>query len=357
MPALSPSGLASLVLLLAAIGFYSVGAMTQLASLPFGLAWSQIFVLFGVPYVALRLAGLHPFRTTGFTRPWVAGCAAGFALGVANFFAVVAPTQFISQKLAPKRLLEIYDSTRIFQDRSPAELAALLFFICVGAPLAEEYLFRGTIQRGWAQRMGPVGGIVLAGAVFSAFHGDPIGFAARWELGVLFGLLAWRSGSLWPGIFAHLANNLTSTVLYFSLKDLPEDPTEDASSLYAISGIGGVVLLGVLLVLRRYPGALKSPAPMTDTPVERATPSLPLKWFAASMAAIGVLLVADLNGSMVRAVEAVTPLKDAGVELQQQRQAVLEGKETIGAYFESRRAAGLQRSAADAGTADAGTAD
>jgi len=303
---------------------------------PFGLWWTEAFLFFGIPYVALRLAGKEPFKTTGFTRPWLAGCAFGFSLGFTNFFAAVAPIQFIAQKLAPKELLEMYDATRVFQDKTAVELAVIVGGVCVAAPLAEEYFFRGALQRGWAERLGPIVSIVVTGAVFSAFHLDPIGFAARWELGLLFGLLAWRTGSLWPGIFAHLANNLTSTCLYFALKDEPQDPTEDLTAIFTIAGLGGVALLAVLLLARRFPQVLQAPQPAEDTPQRHATASLPLAWSAVSMAAIAGLLALDFKGSMVRAIDMAVPVKKPSEELKAKRQQVLDG--TGGSYGEYLRA-------------------
>ncbi len=329
---MSSSGLASLVTVVGFLGFLSIGALTQLASVPFGLWWCELFLFFGVPFVALRLAGKQPFTSTGFTRPWLSGCALGFGLGFANFFAAVAPIQFIAQKLAPKSLLELYDATKVFQDKTAVELAVIVGGVCIAAPLAEEYFFRGALQRGWAERMGPVMAIVFTGAVFSAFHLDPIGFPARWELGLLFGLLAWRSRSLWPGIFAHLANNLTSTVLYFSLKDEPQDPTDDLTAIFSIAGLGGVALLGVLLLARRFPSALQAPEPAADTPQPRATAALPLQWFLVSVAAIVGLLLVDFRGSMVRAIDMAVPVKHPSDELKAQRQAVLDG--AGGSYVE-----------------------
>lgn len=329
------------------IGFLTIGAVTQLASVPFGLWWCEIFLFFGIPYVALKLTGNDPFRSTGFTRPWFAGCVFGFAVGLANFFAAVAPIQFIAQKLAPKELLDAYDAAKVFQDKSPLELVFIVCGVCIAAPVAEEFFFRGALQRGWAERMGPVVAIVFTGAVFSAFHLDPIGFAARWELGVLFGLLAWRTGSLWPGIFAHLANNLTSTVLYFLLKDEPQDPTDDLSAIFTIAGIGGMALVGVLLAGRRFSGALQSPQPAVDTLVPSASPLLALSWMTTGITAIAVLLIADFRGSMVRGIDMMTAVKNPSADLKEQREATLKGEETFGAYFAARRAAKLD--AKDAG--------
>lgn len=349
MPALSHSGLASLVTAAGFFGFLTIGGLTQLASIPFGLWWCELFLFFGVPFVALRLAGRAPFASTGFTRPWLAGCAFGFGLGVANFFAAVAPIQFVAQKLAPKSWLDLYDAAKVFQDKGPLELAVIVLGVVVAAPLGEEYFFRGTLQRGWASVMGPVVAIVFTAAVFSAFHLDPIGFAARWELGILFGLLAWRSGSLWPGIFAHLANNLTSTVLYFSLKDQPQDPTEDVTAILAIAGLGGLVLLGVLLVGRRFPSALRSPQPVRDdTGTTGASPLLPVQWMLAGLATFAVLLIFDFRGSVVRAMDMVAPVKQVSPELEAEREQAVKGTLPLAEYWLARQRA--PKHAVDAGT-------
>ncbi len=94
--------------------------------------------------------------------------------------------------------------------------------VSVAAPLREELFFRGFMQRGLAEQRGPARAIVVTAFVFSAFHLDPVGLAARFELGVLFGLLAWRAGSLWPAIAAHAANNAISSVLFFAAGDAKE---------------------------------------------------------------------------------------------------------------------------------------
>jgi membrane protease YdiL (CAAX protease family) len=304
---------------------------------PFGLWWTERFVFFGSPYVLLRMSGRGPFLSTGFTRPWAAGCLFGFALGFANFFAVVAPIQYVAQKISPKWLLELYDASKVFQDKGPVELVVIVLGIVVAAPLGEEYFFRGTLQRGWSQRMGPVAGIIVTGAVFSAFHMDPVGFPARWELGVLFGLLAWRSGSLWPGIFGHLANNLTSTVLYFAFKDEKQDPTDDVSAVLAITGIGGLLMLAVLLIGRRFPKALQSPQPAREELVPAAGPSLPAAWAGAGLATIVALAIVDFRGSVVRGIDLAFPVKSPDAELKADRHRTISGDMSFGDYAAARR--------------------
>jgi hypothetical protein len=332
-----------MVTALGLVGFLCCGVPVQLFSIPWGLWWTELFVFFGVAYVALHLSGRAPFPSAGFTRPWAAGCAFGFALGSANFFAAVAPLQFISQWVAPKWLVEAYDSSKIFADKSAFEVGLIVAGVCIAAPLAEEFFFRGLLQRGWASVMPPVFTIVLTGAVFSAFHGDPVGFAARWELGILFGLLYWRSGSLWPGVFAHLGNNLTTTSLYFAFKDAPQDPTEDVTAVLAIAGIGGLALLAVLLLGRRYPGVLQSPAPARETLVPAASPRLVATWALVAVLAVVALVAIDLRGSLVNAIDTGFAVKNPTKELKAKREAARKGELALMEYFEARREAAVAR--------------
>ncbi len=86
---------------------------------------------------------------------------------------------------------------------------------CVGAPLAEEVVFRGYLQGALQELLPRWPAIAVAAAVFGAVHGIaytlPIGL-----LGVVFGALFARCGSLWPSALVHAAHNtLTLAITVF----------------------------------------------------------------------------------------------------------------------------------------------
>lgn len=101
---------------------------------------------------------------------------------------------------------------------STAALIAATVFVCVIAPVAEEFFFRGFIfgaLRGLQIRiagreLGTWVAAVLTGILFGAAHSGstplefliPLGF-----LGFVLCLLRWRTGSLYPCIVLHSANN------------------------------------------------------------------------------------------------------------------------------------------------------
>ena len=81
------------------------------------------------------------------------------------------------------------------------------------APVVEEFIFRGLIMTRLARAMPGRLAAALSAAVFGACHGHPVWFAYAFALGVVFGLMDLRLGSIWPSILAHMvfgpvANNL-----------------------------------------------------------------------------------------------------------------------------------------------------
>ena len=74
--------------------------------------------------------------------------------------------------------------------------------------LAEELFFRGGLQRLLQSRpMSVHAAIWLAAVVFSALHGQFLGFIPRVLLGALFGYAMMWTGSLWTAVLLHALNN------------------------------------------------------------------------------------------------------------------------------------------------------
>jgi uncharacterized protein len=87
----------------------------------------------------------------------------------------------------------------------------LVLGFCVGAPIAEEFIFRGFVFRGWsATFLGPTGAIVLSAVAFAVIHQQYAWFyiAGIAMVGLLFGYLRHRSGSTWLTVIAHGFYNL-----------------------------------------------------------------------------------------------------------------------------------------------------
>lgn len=155
-----------------------------------------------------------------------------------------------------------------------SELIMLIFGGVVLAAICEEILFRGMILQLLARSGRWRAAIIISSVLFAVFHLDPIGLLPRTLMGAYFGLLVWRSGSIFPAMIAHGANNLLAFgALPFSESDAPALALSQAALLAAVSGL---VFAGLLLAyLRLTPrpsrrGAVaqqQPPAESTDTDV------------------------------------------------------------------------------------------
>ena len=74
-------------------------------------------------------------------------------------------------------------------------------------PVSEEVLFRGFVLRGLLGRIGAGPAIVSTALVFSALHLDTGTIIPIFITGLALGWLNVRTGSLWPCIAAHAAQN------------------------------------------------------------------------------------------------------------------------------------------------------
>ena len=91
--------------------------------------------------------------------------------------------------------------------REPAAFLITLALLAGLAPLVEELVFRGLLY-GWLEsRWGSGLAFVVSSLAFAAAHVEPAHAFLVLPLGLLFGLLRWRTRSLWPSLVAHVANN------------------------------------------------------------------------------------------------------------------------------------------------------
>jgi membrane protease YdiL (CAAX protease family) len=126
-----------------------------------------------------------------------------------------------------------------------------LLALVVLAPLCEELFFRGWMLRGLLKRYSPAQSIGFTAILFALFHLNPWQAIVALPLGLLFGWLAWRTGSLLPGIVGHFIVNFTGSRLLVPVGDLlgySKQHLEDALHLpWAMVGLGGALALSGLL--------------------------------------------------------------------------------------------------------------
>lgn len=97
--------------------------------------------------------------------------------------------------------------------RTPPNMVFILSAVAIIPAIVEELLFRGLLQNSLKKHLPPYAAICLAALVFAAMHGDPMAAPALFVLGVSFGLLYEKTGSLRVNILMHMLNNGAALLL------------------------------------------------------------------------------------------------------------------------------------------------
>ncbi|MFL5349868.1 MAG: type II CAAX prenyl endopeptidase Rce1 family protein [Hyalangium sp.] len=351
-PTMRPMALAAICGVLGLGFFLTLGFATQILNAAFGIWFTEIFIFLAVPWVALRAGHYEPLGYTGVQFPRLAPMGLGFGLGVANFFALVVPIQYAAQSAAPQWLRDMFDGSQIFEGQNSLELALMLAGVSVAAPVCEEFFFRGVFQKSLlASSLSKPAAVVITAVVFSAFHLDPVGFLARVELGVLFGVLRLYTGSLWPGILAHSANNVVSSLLFLLSRQTGPESVDESPPLKIVLllMLGGMVAMGILLGLARMFPALWGPRQEPPT-LSRPAPSLVrllAPWVLGATLSVGALVLVDARGIRLSWIDLRHHLsklpKDAPEARQKERERLLQlrqearsGEAPVDAYEEER---------------------
>jgi len=104
--------------------------------------------------------------------------------------------------------------------KSPLEFLFVVVIVALTPAVCEELLFRGLVQGALGEAVGGFRAAVLAGLIFGIYHLNPFSLVPLVALGVYFGYLVYRSGSITVSISAHFFNNFVACVaLYLNVDD------------------------------------------------------------------------------------------------------------------------------------------
>ncbi|MBN2448437.1 MAG: CPBP family intramembrane metalloprotease, partial [Phycisphaerae bacterium] len=272
---------ASQALLLLSVVYLLHFILSQTLLNPLGFdSGTSYLLLFSVVLLVL-LAGI-PLALCGYTRvrvssafglgmPRMSGVVAGLCLGLSTW--ILAPVWFHFQQqwlTVPPEMLAGYAELEKLFASAPVWLMIVAMAIVPG--ILEELFFRGYVLRGLRGGLGVAPAIIISALAFAMFHHSIHRLVITAVLGLMFGLLVVRSGSIWPAIIAHMLHNGLSVAATAvdSLRQLlirlgwPEDPEALPPQGYVI-GAAVVTLLGLVV-------CFMTPAP---PPPRRATGDFP----------------------------------------------------------------------------------
>lgn len=139
------------------------------------------------------------------------GRLGGFAMAVIVSVATLAAAFLtdITTKLLPPMPAFLEEAMKQLLD---APLWVTLISVSVFAPFFEEWLCRGMIMRGLLGRMSPFAAITVSAAFFAVIHLNPWQAIPAFILGLLFGLVYYKTGSLKLTMMMHCVNNTMAAI-------------------------------------------------------------------------------------------------------------------------------------------------
>lgn len=203
-----------------------------LGSLPFGLV--AVLAARRSPVPFRERLGLVPARV----RPLSLALACVFGPAVSQLWgaalSLVIPGSWLSYM---EPLMEIIHGASL-----PAAIA-LTLAISVTPGVCEELLFRGYVQRRLLERWSPALAIAVTTVLFSLAHLHPVHVLLTLPLSLWLCLVAWRTGSVWPGMVVHTFNNALAMVLSLGFRDASEGSVLAVALSVAIVSGGGLAAL------------------------------------------------------------------------------------------------------------------
>ena len=168
------------------------------------LAWGMLLATLAM-LLFLQVTGFYKLKRNLFTsvsrRPLV--------LSVLLVFASMFALNILVQSFELENLLE--EQMNALSHNVVGALTISIF-----APLLEEVLFRGAIQGYMMRYFKPWVAIICSALVFGIVHMNPVQVVYATCLGVIFGWIYYRTGSLLPVILGHVLNNSIATILTIS---------------------------------------------------------------------------------------------------------------------------------------------
>ncbi len=119
---------------------------------------------------------------------------------------------------------------------SPYSWITNFIVVALVAGIAEEILFRGTLQRLLCSSIKRIWlAILITNIIFSFIHFQFYGFIPRLALGIIFSIIVLRTDNLWLAIYAHILNNTMALIeVHYEMKNTLIDCVSLIKPTYSI---------------------------------------------------------------------------------------------------------------------------
>lgn len=253
-----------LVYLASALLLFSAGAYAQHLHLFSGLILSELACVVAPALLYTLHKGYHVAHSFHLHPIQIKTAVLAVLIAGSAFF-LVAIVAALQELILPRsaEYQEVWEAVLQEFHQLPFFLTLLLIAVLPG--VCEEFLFRGFLLNGMRAALPDTLAIVMTGVLFGIFHLDPYRLLPVSLLGMLFGYMTVKTGSIIPGIIAHATNNgIAISLSYFAsvaqqhgtdlelaMRAAKEPTFRDIVSAFPVLAIAGVILFSALKALPR----------------------------------------------------------------------------------------------------------
>lgn len=134
-----------------------------------------------------------------------------------------------------------------------------LFVVAITPGVCEEIMFRGTIMRAYSS-LGYMKSIVVSSILFGLFHFNLLNLVGPTFLGIVFGIVVYKTNSIYSSILGHTVNNAIALTIgygiakYQSQINALSETTADLPGLteliMGLIGIGFIAIISLVVLIR-----------------------------------------------------------------------------------------------------------
>lgn len=155
---------------------------------------SYIIVIFTLLVIfAVKRKSLSSYAGTSYWR--VISVLSSICLGIA--------LNFITSHFAPA------------VEGEESVISTVLILCIILGPFVEELIFRGVLLKMFASSVGVFFSVIITSVLFAFSHGDIVQIAYTFVLGLVLGIVRYKSTSLWSPIALHMSFNVAGAVAAF----------------------------------------------------------------------------------------------------------------------------------------------
>ncbi len=101
------------------------------------------------------------------------------------------------------------------QSAEESVVSTVLILCIIIGPFVEEIMFRGVLLKMFASSVGVVFSVIITSLLFAFSHGDIVQIAYTFVLGLILGIVRYKSTSLWSPLALHMSFNVTGAIAAF----------------------------------------------------------------------------------------------------------------------------------------------